>query len=217
MTALKPQIDKLKAKNGDDQQKMSMETMKLYQTYGVNPVGGCMPMLLQMPIWLALYRFFPAAIEFRQQPFLWATDLTSYDDLLKFGFDIPFFGHHISLFTMLWVISTLAYTWYNSRNMDFSANPAMGYMQYIMPLMFMFAFNTYASGLTCYLVFSNFLNIAQTLVTRNYLIDQNKILAELEATKNKPKKPGGGFGERIRTVMEAQQKAQEERAKLGKK
>ncbi len=217
MTALKPQIDKLKAKHGEDQQKMSMETMKLYQTYGVNPVGGCMPMLLQMPIWLALYRFFPAAIEFRQQSFLWATDLTSYDDLLKFGFDIPFFGHHISLFTMLWVISTLAYTWYNSRNMDFSANPAMGYMQYMMPIMFMFAFNTYASGLTCYLVFSNFLNIAQTLVTRNYLIDQNKVLAELEASKNKPKKPGGGFGERIRTVMEAQQKAQEERAKLGKK
>jgi YidC/Oxa1 family membrane protein insertase len=216
MTALKPQIDALKKKFGEDQQKMSTETMKLYQTYGVNPVGGCMPMLLQMPIWLALYRFFPAAIEFRQKSFLWATDLTSYDDFIKLGFEIPMFGWHVSLFTILWVVSTLLYTWYNSRSMDFSANPAMMYMQYIMPLMFMFAFNNYASGLTCYLVFSNFLNIAQTLITRNYIIDQDKILADLETNKNKPK-TSGGFGDRIRKVMEQQQQIVEEQKGKGKK
>ncbi|MFZ4544353.1 MAG: membrane protein insertase YidC [Saprospiraceae bacterium] len=211
MAALKPRIDKLKEKIGDDQQKVQMETMKMYQEYGVNPLGGCMPMVLQMPIWIALYRFFPASIQFRQESFLWATDLTSYDAFIQLPFEIPLFGSHISLFTMLWVATTLLYTYYSTKQMDFSAQPYMKYMQYIMPVMFMFAFNNYASGLTCYLVFSNILNIGQTLITKNFIINQDKIALELEVAKSKPKKEG--FMQKMQKQMENQQKMQQDRSK----
>jgi YidC/Oxa1 family membrane protein insertase len=215
MAALKPRIDKLKEKIGDDQQKVQVETMKLYQEYGVNPLGGCMPMVLQMPIWIALYRFFPASIQFRQESFLWAPDLTSFDAFFRLPFDIPLFGAHISLFTMLWVITTLAYTYYSTKQMDFSAQPYMKYMQYFMPVMFMFAFNTYASGLTCYLVFSNLLNIGQTLITKNYIINQDKIAVELEEAKKKPKKEG--FMQKMQKQMEEQQKRLQEQEKAKQK
>lgn len=209
MAALKPRLDKMREKFGEDAQKMQAETMKLYGEYGVNPLGGCMPMLLQMPIWIALYRFFPASIEFRQQPFLWAKDLTSYDAWIQLPFDLPMFGSHISLFTVLWVLSTLAYTYYSTKDTDFSAQPYMKYMQYFMPVMFMFAFNNYASGLTCYLVFSNLLNIGQTIVTRKYVINQDKILTELEAAKSAPKKQG--FMSKLQDATAMAQKMQEQK------
>lgn len=213
MTALRPQIDKLKEKHKDDTSTIQMESMKLYREFGVNPLGGCMPMLLQMPIWFALYRFFPAAIEFRQAPFLWANDLSSYDEWVQLPFTIPFgFGSHISLFTILWVISTLAFTYYNSKNMDFSANPAMKWMQYVMPVLFLGFFNGYASGLTAYLLFSNVLNIGQTMATKAFLIDEGKILAQMEAHKKKPKKPGG-FQERLQKVLDEQRKLAEQQKK----
>jgi YidC/Oxa1 family membrane protein insertase len=206
MTALKPQIDKLKEKHKDDASTIQMESMKLYREFGVNPLGSCLPMLLQMPIWFALYRFFPAAIEFRQAPFLWATDLSSYDEWIQLPFAIPFgFGSHISLFTILWAISTLAFTFYNSKNMDFSANPAMKWMQYVMPVMFLGFFNSYASGLTAYLLFSNVLNIGQTMATKAFLIDEAKILSQMEDHKKKPKKTGG-FQDRLQKVLEEQRK-----------
>ena len=206
MTALKPQIDKLKEKHKDDASTIQMESMKLYREFGVNPLGSCLPMLLQMPIWFALYRFFPAAIEFRQAPFLWANDLSSYDEWIQLPFAIPFgFGSHISLFTILWAISTLAFTFYNSKNMDFSANPAMKWMQYVMPIMFLGFFNSYASGLTAYLLFSNVLNIGQTMATKAFLIDEAKILAQMEDHKKKPKKTGG-FQDRLQKVLEEQRK-----------
>jgi YidC/Oxa1 family membrane protein insertase len=209
MQALKPRMEKMKEKLGDDKQAVQMQTMKLYQEYGANPLGGCMPMVLQMPIWFALYRFFPAAIEFRQQSFLWATDLSTYDSIMHLPFSIPMgFGNHISLFTILWAISMLIYTYYNSKHMDMTANPAMKYMQYLMPVMFLGFFNSYASGLTCYLLFSNILNITQTIVTKNYIIDQDKIQEELEAYKKKPKKKKSGFRERLSQAMEEQQKQQ---------
>lgn len=220
MQALKPRIEKLKEKNKDDSQAQQMETMKLYSEYGVSPLGGCMPMLVQMPIWFALYRFFPAAIEFRQAPFLWATDLSSYDVFFKLGFELPMgMGSHISLFTILWAITTLLYTYYNSKHMDMSANPAMKYMQYIMPVMFLGFFNSYASGLTAYLLFSNTFNIAQTLITKNYIIDQEKLNRELNAYKAKPKKKKTGFRARLQEAMEEQQrmKDQQEKNKKGKK
>ena len=206
MTALKPQIDKLKEKHKDDASTIQMESMKLYREFGVNPLGSCLPMLLQMPIWFALYRFFPAAIEFRQAPFLWANDLSSYDEWIQLPFAIPFgFGSHISLFTILWAISTLAFTFYNSKNMDFSANPAMKWMQYVMPIMFLGFFNSYASGLTAYLLFSNVLNIGQTMATKAFLIDEAKILSQMEDHKKKPKKTGG-FQDRLQKVLEEQRK-----------
>jgi len=215
MSSLKPHLDKLKAKHGDDSQKIQMETMNLYREYGVNPLGGCLPMLLQMPIWFALYRFFPAAIEFRQAPFLWATDLSSYDVIARFSFNIPMIGHHISLFTILWTVTTLLYTWYNFKKIDTTstaANPALKYMQYVMPIFFMAFFNSFASGLTCYLVFSNIINIAQTLITKNYLISDAKIQKELHAYKQKPKKKGG-FSERLGDMLKEQQRIAEQKKK----
>lgn len=213
MSALKPQLDKLKAKHGDDAQKIQMETMAMYREFGVNPLGGCLPMLLQMPIWFALYRFFPAAIEFRQASFLWATDLSSYDVFVRFPFDMPLLGHHLSLFTVLWTVTTLLYTWYNFKNIDTTstaANPALKYMQYIMPVIFMFFFNSFASGLTCYLVFSNIINIAQTMITKNYMINSDKIQRELDDYKQKPKKKGG-FSEKLGNMLKEQQKLAEQR------
>ncbi|MEI6412223.1 MAG: membrane protein insertase YidC [Bacteroidota bacterium] len=214
MAALKPKLDELKKKFGDDQQAMSVETMKLYSEFKVNPLGGCLPIFLQMPIWFALYRFFPAAIEFRQAGFLWATDLSSYDVAFKLPFMMPGFGNHISAFTLIWVATTLWYTWYSMKQMDTStmSNPAMKYMQYFMPLMFMFFFNNFASGLTLYLCFSNMLNIGQTVATKAWLINHEKIKAELEANRNKPKKQSG-WRMKFEQAMKEAQKQQAEKAK----
>jgi len=207
MGALKPELDQLKAKFKDDAQKQQIETMKLYQEYGVSPFGGCLPMLLQMPIWIALYRFFPASITFRQESFLWAPDLSSFDAFFLLPFEIPFMGDHLSLFTLLWAVSTVVYTYYSSRHMDMSANPAMKYVQYFMPLMFLGFFNTFAAGLTCYMFFSNLINIGQTLVTKHFIFDDDKIRKELEIQKSKPKKKGG-FQARLEEAMKQQQKIQ---------
>lgn len=127
-------------------------------------------------------------------------------------------GHHLSLFTVLWVSTTLLYTWYNFKKVDMTStmnNPMMKYMQYIMPVMFLFFFNSYASGLTVYLVFSNVINIAQTIITKNYLIDQAKIEKQLHSFKQKPKKKGG-FQERLNQMMQEQQRLAEQRKKQGK-
>lgn len=212
MSALKPRLSKLKEKNPDDAQAVQMETMKLYREFGVNPLGGCFPIALQMPIWFALYRFFPASIEFRQASFLWATDLSSYDIIAYLPFNIPFYGEHISLFTILWALTTVIYTYYNTKHMDMAVNPMMKYMQYFMPIMFLFFFNKFASGLSCYLFFSNLMNITQTIVTKNYLIDKKKIEKELEDYRKKPKKKGG-FQDRLAEAMKQAQAAQAEREK----
>ncbi len=214
MAALKPEMEKVKAKHKDDQQAQQVETMKMYREFGVNPLGGCLPMVLQMPIWIALYRFFPASIEFRQASFLWANDLSSYDEFFTLPFEIPFFGSHLSLFTLLWAISTLVYTYYNTRHMDMSANPAMKYMQYLMPVFFLGFFNSYASGLTAYLLFSNLITIAQTLITKNVIINQDKIKREMDAYRAKPKKKGG-FQHRLEQALKEQQKVAAERQAKG--
>lgn len=205
MAALKPDLEKLRAKYADDPQKLQMEQMSLYQASGVNPLGGCLPMLLQMPVWFALYRFFPAAFEFRHKSFLWADDLSSFDSIANLSFNLPFFGSHISLFTILWTVTTLLFTYYNSRNMDFSSNPAMKYMQYIMPVVIMPVFNSVAAGLSCYLVFSNLLNILQNVFSK-YLFNQDAIRAELEENRKKPKT--GGFAQRLESAIKMQQEMQ---------
>lgn len=210
MGALKPEIEKMKERIKDPQQQQ-MESMKLYRETGVNPLGGCLPMVLQMPIWFALYRFFPASIQFRQESFLWANDLSSYD-AIWLPFKLPLIGDHFSLFAVLWAISLLVYTYYNSRYMDFSAQPAMKYVQYAMPVIFLFVFNSLASGLTCYMLFSNLLNIFQTLATKQFVFNDEKIREELEANKKKPKKKGG-FQERLEQAMKEQQRAAQERNK----
>ena len=211
MSVLKPQLAGMKDKYKDDMQKQQMETMKVYREYGVNPLGGCFPVVLQMPVWFALYRFFPAAIEFRQASFLWATDLSSYDVFINLPTTIPMFGSHISLLTLLWAASTIAYTYYNMQNMDMSnMNPALKYMQYLMPVMFLVFFNSYASGLTLYLLYSNLLNIAQTVGAKRLLFDEDKILETLNKNKAKPKKEGG-FQARLEQAMKDQQRLAEAR------
>jgi YidC/Oxa1 family membrane protein insertase len=209
MSALKPKLSHLKEKHKDDMQAQQMESMKIYREYGVNPLGGCFPVVLQMPVWFALYRFFPASIEFRQASFLWATDLSSYDVFTYLPWNIPFYGDHISLLTLLWALSTIAYTYYNMQNMDMSnMNPALKYMQYFMPVMFLVFFNSYASGLTLYLLYSNLLNIAQTIGARRFLFDEDKIMEKLNVNKAKPKKTGG-FQARLEQAMKEQQRLAE--------
>ena len=222
MAALKPKMAKMKEKLGDDQQAMQMETMKMYQEYGVNPLGGCLPIAAQMPIWFALFRFFPASIEFRQAPFLWAHDLSSFDVISWLPFEIPFYGAHISLFTLLYAVSMIAYTVYNSKQMDMSAMGGnqqaqmMMYMQYFMPIMFLFFFNNYAAGLTTYMFTSNLMNVSQMMFTKEVLIDKKKIEAELDANKAKPKKKGG-FREKLAEAMKEQQRMQAEKEANKKK
>lgn len=217
MSVLKPKLAGIKEKHKDDMQQQQMETMKIYREFGVSPLGGCLPMVAQMPIWFALYRFFPASIEFRQEGFLWATDLSSYDVFFNLPFEIPFYGGHVSLLTLLWVLTTLIYTYYNTRHMDMaSINPMMKYMQYFMPVMFLFFFNNYASGLTLYLLFSNVLNIGLTIGTKHFVFDDDKLLAELEANKAKPKKKGG-FQERLQKALEEQQRVQSQKQGSSKK
>ncbi len=216
MGALKPELAHLNEKHKDDAQKKQMETMKIYREYGVSPLGGCLPMLIQMPIWYALFRFFPASLSFRQESFLWAHDLSSYDDFFHLPFTIPFVGDHLSLFTILYSISMLLYTYYNTKHMDMSANPAMKYMQYLMPVMFFGFFNTYASGLTCYMFFSNLINISQTVLTKRFVFKDEKLREELKAKKAKPKKKGG-FQQRMEEALKQQQAVQAKKQKKQKK
>jgi len=192
MGLLKPELAHLKTKYKDEPQKIQMETMKIYREYGVSPLGGCMP---------------------SQESFLWATDLSSYDVFFRLPFDIPAFGAHVSLFTILWAATTIIYSYYNMRHMDMSANPMMKYVQYFMPVTFLFFFNTYASGLTVYMFFSNVFNIAQTIITKKFVFNDDKLRAELDLQKAKPKKKKGGFQARLEEAMKAQQEAQKKNKK----
>ena len=216
MQALKPQLAGLKEKFKDDAQKVQMETMKIYREYGVSPFGGCFPMILQIPIWYALFRFFPASITFRQEPFLWAHDLSSYDVFVNLPFEIPAFGAHLSLFTILWAITQVIYTFYNTQHMDMSANPAMKYVQYLMPIMFLAFFNSYASGLTCYMLFSTMITIGQTIITKKFVFDDEKIMEELNIKKAKPKKKNS-FQARLEEAMKRQQEIQRQKQTQNKK
>ncbi|MFT4750724.1 MAG: YidC/Oxa1 family membrane protein insertase [Neolewinella sp.] len=213
MQVLKPELEKMKAKHKDDSQAQQVQQMKMYQEYGASPLGGCLPMVLQMPIWFALYRFFPASIAFRQKDFLWADDLSTYDVLTTIPDWIPFLDGHLSLFAILWALTTVIYAYYNSMHMDYSAQPMMKYFQYVMPILFLGFFNSFASGLTAYLLFSNTFNIAQTIITKNFLIDHDKLKAKMDANKKKPKKKGG-FSQRLQDALKEQQAQQ---GKDGKK
>lgn len=219
MSILRPRLEAMKKKYKDDAQGMQMEQMRMYSEYGVNPLGGCLPMLLTMPIWIALYRFFPASIEFRQKGFLWADDLVSYDSVWDFGY-VPvlngIYGDHVSLFTLLWCISMFAFLIYNSKQMDMSAGGAnakmMMYMQYSFPVIFFFALNSWAAGLTCYMLFSNVLNILQTFLVKNVIINKKKLEEDMEHRKNNPK-PKSGFQQRYEEALKQQQEMKKNQKK----
>jgi len=210
MKVLKPEIDKINEKlKGKDAMKAQQETMGLYRKAGVNPMGGCLPMLFQFPILIAMFRFFPASIELRQESFLWADDLSSYDSIYNLGFNIPFYGDHISLFTLLMTISTLLYTHMNSSTMAATGPMAqMKWMMYLMPIMFLGFFNNYAAGLSYYYFLANMFTFTQQYFMKRF-IDEDAILAQLEANKKKPAKPKSKFQKKL----EEMQKKQEQQIK----
>lgn len=191
MRVLKPEIDEIGKKfpKKDDSMKKQQATMALYKKAGVNPMAGCVPMLLQMPILFAMFRFFPSSIELRQQSFLWATDLSSYDSIWNFpnGFEIPFYGDHVSLFTLLMTVSTIIYTKMNNQMMASGSQqmPGMKTMMYLMPIMFLGMFNNYASGLSYYYFLANIITFGQMYLIRA-TIDEKKILKQIELNKKKP-------------------------------
>lgn len=193
MRVLKPELDKLKEKYGKDMTKLQSEQMKLYRQTGVNMFGGCLPLLLQFPFLIAMFRFFPASIELRHESFLWAEDLSSYDSIFDFpgGFSIPFYGDHVSLFTLLMAGSTVLYAKLNAQNQTSAMNNEMQAMQmkmlmYVMPLVLLPVFNNYASGLSYYYLVYNVLSFAQMYGFRK-LVDEDKIRKQLEENKVKRK------------------------------
>jgi YidC/Oxa1 family membrane protein insertase len=215
MKVLKPEIDAIKDRNDGDMQKTQMETMKLYQEMGVNPLSGCIPMLLQIPILFAMFNFFPNSIELRQEAFLWATDLSTYDVFAKLPFTIPFYGNHVSMFTLLMTASTILYTW--SNNQVNTMQGPMKFYSYLMPLIFMFVLNSFPAGLSFYYFVSNIVTFGQQAAIRKF-VDEGKIRAKLEANKDKikeKKKTGGPtFTERMQEAMrQAQDKQQKKKAK----
>ena len=215
MKVLKPEIDAIKEKAGDDQMKVQQETMKLYSSFGVSPLSGCVPTLLTLPILFAMFQFFPNAIELRQESFLWAKDLSTYDDLIKLPFEVPFLGHHISLFTVLMTLSTLLMTWQSNQMNPAAMQGPMKFYSYLMPVVFMFVLNSFAAGLTWYYLVSNLATLGQQTLTRRF-VDDTKIRAQLEANKvkNKDKKPSG-FGARLQNAMRAAQERDTSTARPG--
>ncbi|MEO6289435.1 MAG: membrane protein insertase YidC [Ginsengibacter sp.] len=207
MKLLKPEIDTLKAKFGDDKQSFGMEQMKLFRSAGVNPLGGCIPALLQIPIFFALYNFFNSNITLRGQSFLWATDLSSYDSIYNLPFSIPFYGAHISLFTILAVITSLLISIYGMSNMQDNSNPVMKYMPYIFPIILLGVFNRLPSSLTWYYTVSNVITLLIQFVIQKYIIDHEKILARLEANKKKPATKSK-WQEKINAMQESNKKLQ---------
>jgi YidC/Oxa1 family membrane protein insertase len=186
MKLLKPEIELLKAKHGDDKQAFGMEQMKLFKSAGVNPLGGCVPALLQIPIFMALYYFFNSNISLRGESFLWATDLSSYDSIYNLPFSIPFYGAHVSLFTILATITSLLISLYGMSNMQDTGNPVMKYLPFIFPIVLLGVFNRMPAALTWYYTVSNVITLLIQLVIQNYIIDHEKIMAKLQENKKKP-------------------------------
>ena len=212
MRVLKPELDEIKEKNDGDLQKTQQEQMALYQKVGINPLSGCIPMLLQMPILIAMFSFFPNSIELRQQSFLWADDLSTYDSILNLPFVIPFYGDHVSLFTLLMTASTILYTWSNSQ-MTTSISGPMKTLQYVMPIMFLFFLNSYSAGLTFYYFVSNIVSFGQIALFRK-LIDEDKIKAILEENRKKnANKKKSGFQARLEEAMKASEQARKDAKK----
>lgn len=185
MRVLQPEINEIREKVGDDMAKMQSEQMKLYQQVGVSPLSGCIPVLATMPILMSLFFLFPNLIELRQKPFLWASDLSTYDAFFQFPFTIPFMGNHLSLFTILMTASSIAYAWYNNQMTPTQPGPVnMKAMSYIFPIMFMFVLNSFPAGLTFYYFVSNVVTIAQQQLIRRF-VDEDKIKAVLEENRKK--------------------------------
>ena len=213
MKVLRPDIEVINSKYKDDAVKRQQETMSLYSRAGANPMSGCVPALIQLPVFYALFSFFPVAFVLRDKSFLWADDLSSYDSVLDLGFTIPFYGDHVSLFPILASVAIFFYTKMTTGQQPMPQQPGMPNMKiiiYLMPLMMLFFFNNYASGLSLYYFVSNLLTIILMLVIKNYIIDDTKIHAQIEENKKKPKK-AGGFSARLQKAMEEAEKQKKAR------
>ena len=213
---LKPEMEAINAKypKEEDAMKKQQAVMDLQRQAGASPASGCIPMLLQFPILIAVFRFFPSSIELRQQSFLWAEDLSTYDSVLDLPFNIPFYGDHVSLFCLLMTVTTFIYTYVNNKQMDTSANPqmkGMKIMMYIMPIMFLGIFNSYSAGLSYYYMLANIITFIQMFVFRK-MINEDKVRATIEENKRKPKKKS-----RFQQRLEAAQRMQQQQAKNNKK
>ena len=209
MKMLKPELEVINEKYKDDPMKKQQETMNLYTKSGANPMSGCLPAFLQMPIFFALFTFFPVAFSLRQKSFLWADDLSSYDSILDLGFYIPLYGDHISLFPILASVAIFFYTKMTTGQQMMSPSQTGGVnmkvIMYMMPLMMLFFFNNYASGLSLYYFISNVLTIILMLVIKKFIIDDQKVLSQIEENKKKPLKVGG-FRARLQKALEEAEK-----------
>ncbi len=218
MRVLKPQIDEINAKFPPEKmQERQQATMALYQRAGVNPMGGCLPMLFQMPVVMAMFWFFPTAIELRGKSFLWADDLSTYDSIISWSTPIPLLGDHLSLFCILFSIVNIAYTYITMQTQATGNDPSqkmMKWMMYLMPLMFFFIFNDYAAGLSYYYLLALFFSIMQTMIFR-WTTDDQKILAEMEANAKKKSaaKPQSGLAARLQKMQQEQLRQAREQAK----
>jgi YidC/Oxa1 family membrane protein insertase len=216
MRIIKPDVEALNAKypNKEDAMKKQSEMMSLYRDSGASPLAGCLPMLIQMPILLAVFRFFPATFELRQQSFLWAEDLSSYDSILDFGFDVWLYGDHISLFTLLMAGTTLLYTYMNSGNMQQPRQPGMPNMQvimYIFPIMMIFFFNNYSSGLSYYYFISTLISILMMVAIKKFFVNEDKLKDKMALRKAKAvANPKEKKKSRFQLKLEEMQKQQQE-------
>lgn len=205
MKVLRPEINELNEKYKDNPMKKQQETMKLYSKAGASPMSGCLPALMQLPVFYALFQFFPSAFELRQKGFLWAEDLSSYDQVAQLPFTIPFYGDHVSLFPILASIAIFIYmmmtTGQNMQNTQQPGMPNMKFIMYLSPIMMLFFFNNFASGLSLYYFTSNLITIGIMLVIKNYIVDEDKIHAKIQENKKKPKKQGK-FARKMQEMME---------------
>ena len=216
MKVLKPEVDALKEKYKDDQQTFGMEQMKLWKSAGVSPLGGCLPALLQIPIFMSLYYFFQSNVDLRGKDFLWAKDLAQYDSIATLPFSIPFYGDHVSLFTITAVITSLLISIYSMSNMQDNSNPLMKYMPYIFPVMLLGVFNKLPSALTWYYTISNTITLLLQIVIQKYIIDHDKIMLQIAENRKKPVKKSK-MQERIESMQETQKKIQDMKGKSVKK
>jgi YidC/Oxa1 family membrane protein insertase len=216
MKVLKPEVDALKEKFKDDQQAFGMEQMKLWRSAGVSPLGGCLPAILQIPIFMSLYYFFQSNIDLRGKNFLWADDLAQYDSILQIPFDIPFYGDHVSLFTITATLTSLIISVYSMSNMQDNSNPVMKYMPYIFPVFLLFVFNTLPSALTWYYTVSNTITLVLQIVIQKYIINHDKILAQINENRKKPVKKSK-LQAKVEAMQDSQKKIQEMKNKSTKK
>ncbi|MFV0484540.1 MAG: membrane protein insertase YidC [Bacteroidales bacterium] len=218
MRVMKPEIDAINEKYPKEKaMERQQATMAMYKKVGINPLGGCLPMLFQMPILIAMFFFFPSSIELRQEPFMWVNDLSSFDDFVKLPFPIPFLGNYLSLFCVLMTITSIFSTKLNSQNQTSEGMPGMKMMMYFMPVMFLFIFNSYAAGLSYYYLLSNLITIAQVYIVRG-MIDEDAVRAKLMTkmnSKSNSKKPQKKS--RFVKMLEDAQKRQEEQMRKNRK